>query len=78
MVDHAEMKYIIFEKDGLEVPVVFPDTIYHEQVKMNGKVVSAGMCKIKHGKFEVWGKSISLLKESRLEDELILNQLTKK
>lgn len=72
------MKYIIFEKDGLEVPVIFPDTIYHEQIKMNAVILSAGMREIGFdGTFSVWGKSLSLKTEPRLEDESLLNQLMK-
>jgi len=73
-------KYIIFERDGLEFPVLFPDHyVGHNEIKGNftDKPVSAGKWYLRDDKICVHGKSISLNLDSRgnLDSELNTKQL---
>ena len=57
------MKYITFEqKAGLQYPVTFPRFIPHAKMveRIGDKPISAGFCKIVHGKIRAYGESISL------------------
>lgn len=83
------MKYVIFTTEGecpIEIPVILADeSTEHSAIKLNGlRVVSAGFIRI--GKAmnndiiaSCYGKSISLMRESRSQDSEIftryLNQL---
>lgn len=79
-------KYVIFERSGLEYPVLFPGHfVKHDEIvgtselDTKDKVVSAGFFSIKivdgfNGFFDttefqilVWGKSVSLNVQARLE-----------
>lgn len=68
-------KYIIFKHgSGFEVPVVFPDIIQHDKIKIHGIPVAAGFCLISDDKFICFGESTSLELQSRFDiDEKILN-----
>ncbi len=66
------MKYIIVEAElGLETPVIFPESIQHQQIGNRQNVISAGFCTITQGvdwiKVSCYGKSDSLRKVSRPE-----------
>lgn len=75
------MKYIIFDQNGLELPVVFPEMIGHDSMKNvfgNCPVVSAGFCRFYYDRdcdstiAACWGESVSLGVKSREEDIRIL------
>lgn len=75
-----KMKYIIFNRSGLEVPLIFPTTVNHieiaQRIGMVFKVVSAGQCSVGNdGKIYCWGESISLKVKSREEDTEIINRI---
>ncbi len=37
------MKYVIYKKDGIEIPVIFPSLITHNEIRiLNGNPVAAG------------------------------------
>jgi hypothetical protein len=71
-------KYIIFERKGLQYPVLFPNHyVQHKEIQTCDKVVSAGFFAINEGDVFVSGNSVSLGVNSRKEDaELIKKQLT--
>ncbi|KKM28124.1 hypothetical protein LCGC14_1567810 [marine sediment metagenome] len=75
------MKYVMFDVDGIDVPVVFPEVIQHYQVVVNtiwgSKVtpVSAGKITLFAPlRVEAHGESISLELKSRPEDSAILTK----
>jgi hypothetical protein len=63
------MKYIIFEMDGIDSPVIFPPWVHHKTIAHNlsGKVISAGFIRMGEGsgRLYVWGQSKSLGVKSR-------------
>lgn len=73
-------KYIIFDYNGIEVPVVFPDFIEHSAIKlMNGlcemKPISAGFVTISCSDKVAYpqGQSVSLnLKSDKNDGEFII------
>ena len=70
------MKYVIIEKMGAEVPILFPDFINHHTFKYMNPI-SAGFCSIDvvlDGllDYEVHGESASLKLKSRPEDADII------
>ena len=70
-------KYVIFERGGLEYPVLFPDHfVQHSEVKSSfDKPVSAGMWGItSNGEIYTYGKSISLGIKCRPEDAALINK----
>lgn len=68
-------KYLILSVMGCELPVVFSPIIDHSTIAGTNTVVSAGFCyRRRNGTYEVWGKSISLKKGSRLEDSEIISR----
>jgi hypothetical protein len=81
------MKYIIFDVNGLECPVIFSELLTHSDVRRGFpdyyKIVSAGFCRAgieadTHGNacavINGWGKSVSLKLESRKEDSALLTK----
>lgn len=56
------MKYIIFDSSGLEMPVIFPDYIQHDDMalKIRLPVLSAGKIDLQDAKFSNCKGSISL------------------
>lgn len=72
------MKYIIVDRNGIELPIVFNETIMqHDQVYPREKqawIVSAGFCRHTNNAWWCWGESISLKKKSRPEDSAILQK----
>lgn len=67
------MKYVIIKNSCLqECPIVFADVLQHSDVIQAHRVVSAGFCDLYDGKWQAWGKSVSLDKSSRPEDAEIL------
>lgn len=67
-------KYIIIQRSGIEVPVVFSEHLIHEEVAGKSKVKSAGFCQLDAaGKWVVGGNSVSLKLNARPEDAEILN-----
>lgn len=75
------MKYVIVDKDGIEVPFIFSCLWNHDDIARDisgrGCVVSAGFLRLDDlGNLYVTGKSVSLGVGSRVEDiELIKRQL---
>jgi len=73
------MKYIIVEKMGIQVPILFSDIVSHNSVAVSlPSVISAGFFCVDFvtEKVTVWGKSTSLDKESRKQDaEIIKSEL---
>lgn len=75
------MKYIMYDRGGIETPILFPQFIEHDNMAImivpKGKLISAGFVKLLDGKAHVSGKSISLGLLSREEDsEIIQDFLT--
>lgn len=71
-----KLKYLIFDLDGLELPLVFPAYLSHGDVMIfrgiNAK--SAGYCEINTmGNWTVSGQSVTLRLDARPEDAGILN-----
>ncbi|MDE2099085.1 MAG: hypothetical protein KGL39_17660 [Patescibacteria group bacterium] len=70
-------KYIVLERDGRELPILFPRGLQHsEMVPKNGKVVSAGFYQIIDAQtLVVDGLSTSLNLASRPEDAALIRDL---
>ncbi len=71
-------KYVIIELEGMEVPLVFPRYLLHENVAMSLKnnIRSAGFCELNlAGKWVASGQSVSLTLSARPQDTEILNTL---
>lgn len=75
------MKYIIFLNGE---PVIFPDTLSHNEVAGNKPVISAGFCSIEtyrnqwddiRAKVQVWGESYTLKIKSSPDDVEILGKI---
>ena len=74
-------KYVIVDKNGLPVPILFDDLLRHCDVAAGvGKVISAGMFRpLDNGGFHCWGESTSLGGiRSRDIDSAILNEWFRK
>ena len=70
-------KYIIFDWNGLEYPVLLPRIdhfIGHDEIKSKGESVSAGFFSISSDKVTVYGGSTSLQLKSRIEDVGIITK----
>lgn len=69
-------KYIVFSNGRMEIPVVFPETMGHDDMArfINMVVVSAGFCYIDNdGKYSCNGKSDTLNVKARVVDTALLN-----
>lgn len=70
------MKYIIFNRKEVSLPIIFHEHINHSQVDLGNewKPVSAGFCYLKEGWLTVdkTRKSTSLKLKPKKEDETIL------
>jgi hypothetical protein len=67
-------KYIIIERAGMDVPLVFSRFLQHAEVAGTSKVKSAGFCELDvTGKWIVVGQSTSLDLAARAQDSEILN-----
>lgn len=71
------MKYIIVDDDHLEVGIIFPNCISHDNVRTRGLVVSAGFCSIGEDDVVAYGHSVSLRLESRPQDSEVLTRCFK-
>lgn len=75
-------KYIVFNCDGIETPVVFPDFVTHKEVALNTefencKPISAASFDWHRGEVVLQGESLSLGLKPRPQDaELIKKLLT--
>lgn len=72
-----QAKYIIVDKEGIEIPIVFSSLLLHNNVALalGYKVVSAGLCEIMNDSYNTFGESFSLGVKSRgKEDADILNR----
>lgn len=70
----TNLKYIVIEHAGMEVPVVFPALLLHHEVAADSRVKSAGYCKFDAaGKWITGGKSVTLKLSARPQDDEILN-----
>jgi hypothetical protein len=70
-------KYIIVEREGMEVPLVFSRFLQHEDVALviRDKVYSAGFCELDStGNWIASGGSVSLKLDARQRDAKILNE----
>ena len=70
-----KMKYIIFDMDGMEIPVIFPGITMHSRIadRLSWNPVSAGFVSLIEGKFMAYGGSMSLGIMSREEDAQTIN-----
>jgi len=73
------MKYVVVRNElGEEVPLLFRETINHSTVQKFGRdheSVSAGFALVRDGKWEAFGRSVSLnLKSRPKEDSALLNE----
>lgn len=70
------MKYIIIDKGGLELPIVFNDKVENHNTvyRDNTKIVSAGYAAVTREGWYCYGVSISLGKVARPQDADILNK----
>ena len=72
------MKYIIIELMGFQVPIIFSPLLSHDDFcgSFGGTTTSAGFVDIdlETGKLYCFGKSLSLGKKSRPEDEEIIRR----
>ena len=68
------MKFVILQTRNGETPILFPDTVFHDQVEEafdhNG-VISAGFISFAAGKLSCHGESESLGIKARGEDDEI-------
>ena len=70
-------KYVIFERHGLEYPILLPDEhfVSHNEITVfSDKVVSAGKWYFSGGEVSVFGESVSLKVKSRPEDANLINK----
>lgn len=71
-------KYIVFERHGLEYPVVFPNHfVGHNEVKAGfDEIVSAGFFHQSRNQVVCYGESVTLKKKSRpdIDSALLTNQ----
>jgi hypothetical protein len=66
-------KYIIIEKGGMELPLVFSELLLHAEMAGKYRLSAAGYCELaKDGRWHVGGQSSSLKLNSRPEDAAIL------
>jgi hypothetical protein len=73
-------KYIVFNCDGKETPVVFPDFINHNEIALtpaskNCAPISAGFCSIVTGVMHAEGFSKGLALNSRPQDAELISRL---
>jgi hypothetical protein len=72
------MKYIMYDRGGIETPILFPQIIDHDSMAMmtvpNKKLISAGFVSLKNGVATVAGHSHSLSLKSRPEDSRIIQK----
>ncbi len=87
-----KFKYIVFEDPyGLETPVIFPEWVDHGNVRMGGKVISAGFVTFIGTstpantittsnliEAHCGGESVGLRVKSRPEDSLLIEKLIKR
>jgi hypothetical protein len=67
-------KYVIIQRHGMEVPLVFSEFLMHEEVAGKNTVQSAGFCELDAtGKWVASGHSVSLKLSARPRDAEILN-----
>ena len=71
-------KYIVFDYNGLEVPVLFPAIIQHKELLLQSTypIISAGYFSVADGKVIVGGDSLSLNVKCRPEEDADLIQAT--
>lgn len=75
-----DQKYVVIDKGGLEVAVLFPELLDHSDFKKIGKVVSAGFFRVNFNRnnVSVYGQSTSLgCMKSRPQDAALIMQLLK-
>ena len=78
------MKYIIIERNGLEVPILFADFEDHNKIAeaLGGvnKITGAGFCQFISGDnykalVKCYGESFTLGIKSKPEDEILINRM---
>jgi len=71
----AKAKYIIVERNEMDIPIVFSPFLQHADVARGLRnLVSAGFCSKTSNGWECWGGSVSLQINSRPVDAMILNK----
>ena len=72
------MKYVMYDRNGIDTPILFPPMIKHDNLAMmvvpSGKLISAGfVMQVDEGRIEAYGESKSLgLKSRGREDSKII------
>lgn len=67
---------MLFEKGGMEIPVLFPDVFEHSDVSIEDAVpVSAGFASVDGSLVDVWGMSVSLRLWARRDDCNIISRM---
>ena len=73
-------KYVMLNINGLDVPIIFPDTLGHDEVseaiieRLGGEVASAGFVKLVE-KTECYGNSFSLRIPSKEGDSALMGRI---
>jgi hypothetical protein len=69
------LKYIIVEHEGKQIPIVFSPLLSHAHVAGNSEVQSAGYCdRDTNGNWIAAGRSDSLNMKARIQDSKILRE----
>jgi hypothetical protein len=65
------MKYICFQRDDIELALLFPELIQHREaakaLQPSDRILGAGFCKSNHDHVHAWGQSDGLKLSSRGE-----------
>jgi hypothetical protein len=72
--EEMPMKFVILQTQNGEMPILFPDTLFHDQVEEafdHDGVISAGFISFAEGKLSCDGESESLGIQARGEDDEI-------
>jgi hypothetical protein len=74
------MKYLVHDKNGVEEPFIFPETIEHVEMAdllgVENNVVSAGFFTITDRGASCYGSSMTLMVSARrIEDRDLINRL---
>ena len=76
MMNH--MKYIVVDRDGTEVPVIFPQFLEHKEMaeRIGGSVIAAGFVVVTSKKgVRCYGSSTTLMIGARVSDGDLINQM---
>lgn len=71
-------KYIIFDDERLEIPIIFPMHVQHcdmAHMFRGVNVLSAGFVQLQEGQLVAFGESLTLKIKSRPEDTALLQKI---